>query len=69
MRFINWYIGKLYRAAQHDGGLATAFLRVANLEVPPETLLDPAIVARVIRGNLRRHGPGAEQVTRLGAGA
>ncbi|HTO65737.1 MAG TPA: FAD-binding monooxygenase [Bradyrhizobium sp.] len=69
VRFINWYIGKLYRAAQHDGGLATAFLRVANLEVPPETLLDPAIVARVIRGNLRRHGPGAEQVTRLGAGA
>jgi len=69
VRFINWYIGKLYRAAQHDGDLATAFLRVANLEVPPETLLDPAIVARVIRGNLRRHGRGAAQVTRLGAGA
>jgi 2-polyprenyl-6-methoxyphenol hydroxylase-like FAD-dependent oxidoreductase len=69
VRFINWYIGKLYKAAQHDGGLATVFLRVTNLEVPPETLLDPAVVARVIRGNLRRHGRGAEQVTRLGAGA
>jgi 2-polyprenyl-6-methoxyphenol hydroxylase-like FAD-dependent oxidoreductase len=69
VRFINWYIGKLYRAAQHDGGLATAFLRVTNLETLPETLLHPAVVARVIRGNLRRHGRGAAQVTRLGAGA
>jgi 2-polyprenyl-6-methoxyphenol hydroxylase-like FAD-dependent oxidoreductase len=69
VRFINWYLGKLYKAAQYDGSLATAFLRVANLEAPPETLLDPAIVARVARGNLRRHARGAEHVTRVGAGA
>jgi 2-polyprenyl-6-methoxyphenol hydroxylase-like FAD-dependent oxidoreductase len=69
VRFINWYIGKLYKAAQHDGALATAFLRVSNLEVPPETLVDPAVVARVIRGNLRKHMRGAEQVTRVGAEA
>jgi len=54
VRFINWYVGKLHQAAREDGGLATAFLRVANLEAPPETLLHPAIVARVIKGNLRR---------------
>jgi len=52
VRFVNWYIGKLHKAAQHDSELATAFLRVANLEAPPETLLHPAIVARVLKGNL-----------------
>ena len=52
VRFINWYIGKLHMAAQNDGALATAFLRVANLEAPPTSLLSPAIVARVVWGNL-----------------
>lgn len=52
VRFINWYIGKLHMAAQHDGKLANAFLTVANLQAPPESLLHPAIVLRVIRGNL-----------------
>lgn len=57
VRFINWYIGKLHVAAQHDAMLATAFLEVANLEAPPTRLLQPAIVIRVIRGNLgRRRG-------------
>jgi 2-polyprenyl-6-methoxyphenol hydroxylase-like FAD-dependent oxidoreductase len=64
VRFINWYVGKLYKAAQHDGSLATAFLRVTNLEALPETLLHPEVVARVIRGNLRRHSRGAATVRR-----
>jgi 2-polyprenyl-6-methoxyphenol hydroxylase-like FAD-dependent oxidoreductase len=51
VRFINWYIGKLHMAARHDAELATAFLRVANLEAPPTLLLSPANVLRVIRGN------------------
>jgi hypothetical protein len=54
VRFINWYIGKLHMAARHDGMLATAFLRVANLEAPPTQLLHPAIVMRVVSGNLFR---------------
>lgn len=54
VRFINWYIGKLHMAARHDAKLATAFLEVANLEAPPTQLLHPAIVMRVIRGNLGR---------------
>jgi hypothetical protein len=54
VRFINWYIGKLHMAARHDAKLATAFLEVANLEAPPTRLLQPDIVMRVIRGNLRR---------------
>ena len=52
VRFINWYIGKLHLAARHDARLAKAFLRVANLEAPPAQLLNPAVVMRVIRGNL-----------------
>ena len=55
VRFINWYIGKLHMAAQHDPILATAFLEVANLEAPPTRLLQPAVVLRVIWGNLFRH--------------
>ncbi|MDI1263822.1 MAG: monooxygenase, partial [bacterium] len=54
VRFINWYIGKLHMAARHDARLAIAFLEVANLEAPPTRLLSPAIVMRVIRGNLVR---------------
>lgn len=60
VRFINWYIGKLHMAARHDAKLATAFLEVANLEAPPAKLLQPAVVMRVIRGNLARRGGGAE---------
>jgi len=44
-------------AARHDAELATAFLRVANLEAPPTLLLSPANVLRAIRGNLARHKP------------
>jgi hypothetical protein len=60
VRFINWYIGKLHMAARHDAKLAIAFLEVANLEAPPTRLLHPAIVLRVIRGNLGIRRGGAE---------
>lgn len=56
IRFINGYIGKLHMAARDDGALATAFLEVANLQARPERLLHPAIVLRVIWGNLFRRG-------------
>ena len=56
-RFINWYVGKLHMAARRDAELATAFLRVANLEASPTLLLSPANVLRVIRGNLARRKP------------
>ena len=52
-RFINWYIGKLHRAATRDSALATAFLKVANLTMPPLSLLNPTIAWRVWRGNRR----------------
>ena len=51
LRFINWYIAKLHVAATRDSTLAIAFLRVANLMIPPRSLLSPAIAWRVWRGN------------------
>jgi 2-polyprenyl-6-methoxyphenol hydroxylase-like FAD-dependent oxidoreductase len=52
VRFINWYIGKLHMAARGDAILANAFLKVANLETSPMRLLHPAVVMRVIYGNV-----------------
>jgi 2-polyprenyl-6-methoxyphenol hydroxylase-like FAD-dependent oxidoreductase len=69
VRFINWYIGKLHMAARHDAELATAFLRVANLEAAPPSLLSPANVLRVIRGNLSRRGRESGKATPAGARA
>jgi len=51
VRFINWYIGKLYRAAQDDAVLASRFLEVANLMRQPAALLDPQIALRVWKRN------------------
>ena len=53
LRFINWYIGKLHLAATDDSTLATTFLKVVNLMIPPSSLLSPAIAWRVWRGNWR----------------
>jgi hypothetical protein len=51
VRFVNWYIAKLYRAAQDDAVLATRFLEVANLMRQPAALLDPRIAFRVWKRN------------------
>jgi 2-polyprenyl-6-methoxyphenol hydroxylase-like FAD-dependent oxidoreductase len=51
VRFINWYIAKLYRAAQHDAVLASRFLEVANLMRQPAALFDPQIAFRVWKRN------------------
>jgi hypothetical protein len=53
VRFINWYIGKLHMAARHDAVRANAFLKVANLTMPPAGLLHPSVVMRVIYGNIK----------------
>ena len=53
VRFINWYVGKLQVAARHDPELSLAFMKVANLFVPPPSLLRPRLAWRVFIGNLR----------------
>jgi len=52
VRFINWYIGKLHHAAQHDAVVSVAFLKVVNLVEPPPSVMHPRIMWRVLRGNL-----------------
>jgi hypothetical protein len=55
----NRYVGKLHMAARHDAVLANAFLKVANLTMSPAGLLHPAVVMRVIYGNIRWRKAGA----------
>ena len=53
VNFINWYMSKLHRAAHHDPVVALAFHKVGNLLAPPQTVMHPRIIARVLWGNLR----------------
>jgi hypothetical protein len=52
-RFLNWYLGKLHIAAHDDATVSLAFLKVVNMVAPPQTVLHPRIVWRVLKGNLR----------------
>jgi len=67
---INWYMSKLHRAAHHDPVAALAFHKVGNLLAPPETVMHPAIIARVLWGNLRPRGktPAGDVAVRVTAG-
>lgn len=53
VRFTNWYLGKLHHAASQDAAVSITFLKVMNLLEPPDSLLRPGIVWRVLRGNLQ----------------
>ena len=52
VRLVSTYLARLHAAAAHDANLATAFIRVAGLVDPPQTLLRPGIVLRVLRNGL-----------------
>lgn len=64
-RFINWYLEKLHHAAHHDPVVSIAFLKVVNLMAPPPSVMQPGIMWRVLRGNLRTRRP---QTTTQGYG-
>ncbi|HEX8767504.1 MAG TPA: hypothetical protein VF714_03995 [Jatrophihabitans sp.] len=49
-RMGNLYIPRLQAAAVHDGSLTTAFLRTAGLVDPPQALMRPAVIRRVLAG-------------------
>lgn len=51
IRFINAYMERLHRAAHRDPAVARAFNDVASLLAPPQSLMRPGIVWRVLRGN------------------
>jgi pimeloyl-ACP methyl ester carboxylesterase/2-polyprenyl-6-methoxyphenol hydroxylase-like FAD-dependent oxidoreductase len=50
VRLINAYLRRLRATAEHDPGVARAFIAVVGMVEPPPRLLRPAIVARVARG-------------------
>jgi 2-polyprenyl-6-methoxyphenol hydroxylase-like FAD-dependent oxidoreductase len=56
VRLVSAYLTRLHAAAADDASLAIAFIRVAGLVAPPQTLLRPGIVLRVLRNGL---GPAA----------
>lgn len=57
VRFLNWYISGLHRAAHHDAQVSIVFLKMINMVAPPPTILSPRIVWRVIKANLRADRP------------
>lgn len=46
--FLNWYLAKLNMAARHDRNAVIAFQNVQNLLAPPQSLLNPSLMARVL---------------------
>lgn len=60
-RFVNWYVGRLHHAARHDAVVSVAFLKVVNLLAPPPSIMQPAIMWRVLKGNLGGRRPAATQ--------
>ncbi len=53
MRISNLYIDWLAQVSPEDTTLSRAFLRVANLEIPPVALFHPALVLRLLVDTLR----------------
>jgi hypothetical protein len=69
IKFVNWYMSKLHKAAHHDAVPALAFHRVANLLAPPPSVMHPRVALRVLRGNvLRPKAAVEEQRARAAAG-
>jgi len=70
VRFVNWYISKLHRAAHADPVVSLAFHRVGNLLAPPPAVMHPRIALRVLLGNLRsRKRPAVAESERSAAAA
>lgn len=54
VKFLNWYMSKLHRAAHTDPVASLTFHRVANLLEPPASVMHPRVIARVAWRNLYR---------------
>jgi hypothetical protein len=54
VRITNAYVERLLRVAEHDAIVAGAFGDVSDLLAPPQAIVRPRILWRVLRGNLRR---------------
>jgi 2-polyprenyl-6-methoxyphenol hydroxylase-like FAD-dependent oxidoreductase len=54
LRMTNAYVERLLRVAERDPIVAAAFSDVGDLLAPPQEIMRPRILWRVLRGNLRR---------------
>ena len=52
VRFVNWYMSKLHKAAHSDPVPALAFHRVGNLLAPPPSVMHPRVALRVLWRNV-----------------
>lgn len=70
VRLVNAYVSRLQDAAVHDPVLSAGFVRVAGLVDPPEKLMRPGTVLRVLRGagRRRRFAAAAARTEELAAG-
>jgi 2-polyprenyl-6-methoxyphenol hydroxylase-like FAD-dependent oxidoreductase len=59
----NAYIARLQYAATKDASVTDAFMRVAGLMDPPQALMRPGMVLRVLRHGIRRPPPGESWVS------
>ena len=57
VRLLGAYLTRLHAVAAHDANLANAFIRVAGLVSPPQSLLRPRIALRVIVAGRTHAGP------------
>lgn len=53
-RLLNWYTGRMMAVASDDVAVFEAFLRTLHLIDPPNRLMHPALVMRIIGGRRRR---------------
>jgi 2-polyprenyl-6-methoxyphenol hydroxylase-like FAD-dependent oxidoreductase len=53
IRLANAYVARLQKAAVHDPALSNAFIRAAGLVDPPQALMSPGNLLRVLRQSLR----------------
>jgi 2-polyprenyl-6-methoxyphenol hydroxylase-like FAD-dependent oxidoreductase len=60
VRFVNWYMSKLHKAAHSDPVPALAFHRVGNLLAPPPSVMHPRVAVRVLWRNMRRSTSAAQ---------
>ena len=58
VRMGNAYMARLQYAATKDARVTDGFMRVAGLMDPPESLMRPAMLLRVLRHAVRRPAPG-----------
>ncbi|MGW0481093.1 FAD-dependent oxidoreductase [Nonomuraea sp. NPDC003214] len=57
VRMMNAYMAKLQVAATRDGAVTRTFMRVAGLVDPPQALMSPGMVFRVLRNGTRGLDP------------